>query len=168
VTLHRPALVDGPELGDVMSALEQLSREMPVIFPVHPRTRRGLDRFAPGGDGLRLVDPIGYIDFLALESNARAVLTDSGGIQEESTFLGVPCFTMRNNTERPITIEQGTNRLIGTNPGSITDIPALLDDVELPRRTPDLWDGRAAERGAAVLLGDLRAERVRPAQAIPS
>jgi UDP-N-acetylglucosamine 2-epimerase (non-hydrolysing) len=135
-----------------MAALERVGAELPVVFPVHPRTRKALD----AGDraGVRLLDPIGYLDFLSLEAEAAAVLTDSGGIQEETTYLGVPCFTLRDNTERPITIEQGTNTLLGLAPGRIAEIPDLLADrpKENPQPPPK-WDGRAAERIADV-LGD--------------
>src|SRR3954451_6382572 len=157
VTLHRPALVDGPLLGDAMEALSAVARELPVVFPVHPRTRKNL-----GGreyPGVTLTDPVGYLDFLSLESEAAAVLTDSGGIQEETTYLGIPCFTLRDNTERPVTIRAGTNTLLGLDPARIAEIPALLrarpetqdqDDGSGPDR-PEMWDGQAAERVADVL-----------------
>jgi UDP-N-acetylglucosamine 2-epimerase (non-hydrolysing) len=155
VTLHRPALVDGPLLPDAMEALSAVGGELPVVFPVHPRTRKNL-----GGrefPGVTLTDPVGYLDFLSLESQAAAVLTDSGGIQEETTYLGVPCFTLRDNTERPVTIRSGTNTLLGLDPGRITEIPGLLrerpasgDGAKNPQ-SPDLWDGKAAERVAEVL-----------------
>ena len=151
VTLHRPALVDGPLLGEAIRALEQVARELPVVFPVHPRTRTML-----GGEpsGVRLVDPVGYLDFLSLESDAAAVLTDSGGIQEETTFLGIPCFTLRDNTERPITVRAGTNTLLGLRPQRIAEIPALLAQARGgPREAPDLWDGQASARVADVLAG---------------
>jgi len=155
VTLHRPALVDGPLLADAMQALSTVGSELPVMFPVHPRTRKNMG----GRDyhGVRLTDPVGYLDFLSLESEAAAVLTDSGGIQEETTYLGIPCFTLRDNTERPVTIRAGTNTLLGLDPGRITEIPDLLrgraaaaDGAKKPQR-PELWDGRAAERVAEVL-----------------
>jgi UDP-N-acetylglucosamine 2-epimerase (non-hydrolysing) len=150
VTLHRPTLVDGPLLVEAMAALERVGSELPVVFPVHPRTRRTLDGRERAG--VRLLDPIGYLDFLSLESDAAAVLTDSGGIQEETTYLGVPCFTLRDNTERPITIEHGTNTLLGLAPPRIADIPGMLSgrDAEKPQPPPK-WDGRAAERIADVL-----------------
>ena len=156
VTLHRPALVDGPLLTDTIEALVEVSRDMPVVFPVHPRTRSNMEEIADGlagdGDGLRLIDPVGYLDFLSLEADAAAVLTDSGGIQEETTYLGTPCFTLRDNTERPITIEVGTNTLLGLDPGRIPDIPGMV--AKGPDREagiPPLWDGRASERIAEVL-----------------
>ena len=158
VTLHRPTLVDGPLLADAMDSLSAVARELPVVFPVHPRTRKML-----GGvdyPGVTLTDPVGYLDFLSLESEAAAVLTDSGGIQEETTYLGIPCFTLRDNTERPVTIRAGTNTLLGLDPGRIAEIPALLrtdasagrDGAEEPE-SPELWDGRASERVADVLAG---------------
>ena len=159
VTLHRPALVDGPLLGPVMRALRLLSAQMPVAFPVHPRTKAalaGLDL----GPHVRLLDPLGYVEFCSLEADARAVLTDSGGVQEETTFLRVPCFTLRENTERPITITQGTNTLLGLDPRRIEEIPALLERAgPPPPEPPPLWDGRAGERVASVIaqtdgLGD--------------
>jgi UDP-N-acetylglucosamine 2-epimerase (non-hydrolysing) len=165
VTLHRPALVDAASFGAVIDALGTLSEICPIVFPVHPRTRRGLAG-RPHPTSLRLVDPVGYIDFLSLETNARGVVTDSGGVQEETTFLGVPCFTMRDNTERPVTIVQGTNHLIGTRPEALAEIPALLESAVAPHAAPEGWDGRAAERAAAVLLAALRAERVPAGEAV--
>jgi UDP-N-acetylglucosamine 2-epimerase (non-hydrolysing) len=160
VTLHRPALVDGPLLAEALEALERVAAEMPVLFPVHPRTRKMLGDRATGS--LMLTDPVGYLDFLSLEADAAAVLTDSGGIQEESTYLGVPCFTLRDNTERPVTVRAGTNTLLGLAPHRIAEIPGLLRDrASLPPGTPGgeaedvvgpyLWDGEAARRVTAVL-----------------
>jgi UDP-N-acetylglucosamine 2-epimerase (non-hydrolysing) len=153
VTLHRPALVDGELLEDAMAALASLADGLPVIFPVHPRTRTALaDAGIDARDGgLRLVEPLGYLEFLSLVGDAAGVLTDSGGIQEETTFLGVPCFTLRENTERPVTIEMGTNQLLGLAPQRIAEIPRLLANGASRREVPPLWDGRAAERIAAVL-----------------
>jgi UDP-N-acetylglucosamine 2-epimerase (non-hydrolysing) len=145
VTLHRPALVDGPLILDAMRALERVARELPVVFPVHPRTRRALAGY-DFGPGLQLLEPLGYTDFLSLEADAAAVLTDSGGIQEETTYLGVPCFTLRDNTERPITISAGTNTLLGLDPARIADVLSALDGPPRPAARPPLWDGRAAER----------------------
>jgi UDP-N-acetylglucosamine 2-epimerase (non-hydrolysing) len=158
VTLHRPALVDGPLLVDALAELDRLSRDLPVIFPMHPRTRANAASFWPTSPWLRLIDPVGYIDFLALESHAAAVLTDSGGIQEETTYVGIPCFTLRENTERPVTIEQGTNRLLGLRIETLREIPELLHTAPTPLRPPAGWDGRAAERLADVLAGDARSE----------
>ena len=150
VTLHRPALVDGPLLGEAMAALGVVARELPVAFPVHPRTRKMLS--AGEAPGIRLLDPIGYLDFLSLEAEAAAVLTDSGGIQEETTFLGVPCFTLRANTERPVTVREGTNTVLGLDPKRIADIPeALAGGRRDPPHPPPKWDGHAAERIADVL-----------------
>jgi UDP-N-acetylglucosamine 2-epimerase (non-hydrolysing) len=151
VTLHRPALVDGPLLPHAMTELSALAGEMPVVFPVHPRTRKMIE-----GDvtspGLMLTEPIGYLDFLSLMADSRAVLTDSGGIQEETTYLGIPCFTLRANTERPVTIRSGTNTLLGLEPAAIATIPAALaGGPKAPSEPPPLWDGHAAERVAEVL-----------------
>jgi UDP-N-acetylglucosamine 2-epimerase (non-hydrolysing) len=153
VTLHRPALVDGPELEAAMEALVALADELPVVFPIHPRTRARIGELpaAPSHPDLRLVEPLGYLDFLSLLETATAVLTDSGGVQEESTYLGVPCFTLRENTERPVTIGQGTNRLLGLNPRRITEIPELLTKTRTPAAPPAGWDGQATSRIVAVL-----------------
>jgi UDP-N-acetylglucosamine 2-epimerase (non-hydrolysing) len=163
VTLHRPALVDGPLLGEAMRRLSEVGRELPVVFPVHPRTRKMLH--GATYPGVTLTDPVGYLDFLSLESDAAAVLTDSGGIQEETTYLGIPCFTLRDNTERPVTIRAGTNTLLGLDPARIAEIPEMLaaSSSATPGAArsaqgrasgpPPLWDGRAAERVADV-LGD--------------
>lgn len=152
VTLHRPALVDGPLLGTVLAALGELAREIPVLFPVHPRTRKMMEeRSLP--DGVMLIEPVGYLDFLSLEADAAAVLTDSGGVQEETTYLGVPCFTLRSSTERPVTIAEGTNTLLGLAPESIAELPALMASRSgTSAGAPPLWDGKAAERLADVVL----------------
>jgi UDP-N-acetylglucosamine 2-epimerase (non-hydrolysing) len=147
VTLHRPALVDGPLLAGAMAELDRLGEQMPVIFPIHPRTRRNLAAAGIETRNVELVDPLGYIDFLSLVASARAVLTDSGGIQEETTFLGIPCFTLRDNTERPITCTMGTNQLLGLEP----EIPDRLASGHEERRIPPLWDGNAATRLVDVL-----------------
>jgi UDP-N-acetylglucosamine 2-epimerase (non-hydrolysing) len=160
VTLHRPALVDGAAFMHVVGALDRLAQSMPVVFPVHPRTRHRISS-APRTPNLHLTEPVGYIDFLSLELHARAVITDSGGIQEETTYLGIPCFTMRANTERPVTVERGTNRLIGTDPKVLAEIPAWLESWT---RRPDAipgWDGRASTRAAGVLLEGLRFAKAR-------
>ncbi|MET0128560.1 MAG: UDP-N-acetylglucosamine 2-epimerase (non-hydrolyzing) [Solirubrobacterales bacterium] len=150
VTLHRPALVDGPLLFEAIDALELVAREMPVLFPAHPRTRKMLGDRDTGA--VRLTDPVGYLDFLSLEADAAAVLTDSGGIQEETTYLGVPCFTLRDNTERPVTVRAGTNTLLGLAPERIAEIPRLLAEApKRPPHPPERWDGRAAERLTAEL-----------------
>jgi UDP-N-acetylglucosamine 2-epimerase (non-hydrolysing) len=152
VTLHRPALVDGELLVETVRRLAALAREMPVVFPVHPRTRKAMEEVESQHPGLLLCEPLGYIDFLSLLADAGAVLTDSGGIQEETTYLGIPCFTLRDNTERPVTIRAGTNTLLGLDPAAIATIPAAL--AQRPAETlepPPLWDGRASERIADVL-----------------
>ena len=151
VTLHRPALVDGELLGPAIDALGSVARELPVLFPSHPRTRKVLGgREVP--TGVRLLEPLSYLAFLSLACDAAAVLTDSGGVQEETTYLGVPCFTLRANTERPVTVRQGTNTLLGLDPERIRDIPALLaTGGAAPAEPPPLWDGRAAERVVDVV-----------------
>jgi UDP-N-acetylglucosamine 2-epimerase (non-hydrolysing) len=152
VTLHRPPLVDGSLLEPAMTALAALARKLPVVFPVHPRTRRRLADWSPRPE-LRLVEPLGYLEFLDLERRATAIVTDSGGVQEESTFLGVPCFTLRDNTERPVTIDEGTNTLLGLRPERLAEIPALLAGRDgRPRHPPPGWDGRAGERAADVVV----------------
>jgi UDP-N-acetylglucosamine 2-epimerase (non-hydrolysing) len=155
VTLHRPALVDDADLLEqTVDVLEELAIDRPVIFPVHPRTEARLASGRRGGEhrrnGLRLCPPLGYLDFLALEAKASFVLTDSGGVQEETSALGVRCFTFRENTERPITVELGTNVVLGTDPDRIRAIPRLLETERATNVIP-LWDGQAAERAAAVL-----------------
>lgn len=153
VTLHRPALVDGPLLRDTVAQLAALAQRMPVVFPVHPRTRKMMEGIDPDHPGLQLIEPLGYLDFLSLLADAGAVLTDSGGIQEETTYLGVPCFTLRDNTERPVTVTSGTNTLLGLDPAAIARIPALLAEREGVRpQPPPLWDGMASQRIADVLL----------------
>src|SRR5205085_288816 len=151
VTLHRPALVDGPLLADAMRELREVEQEMPVVFPVHPRTRAAAD--AQGIQIPGAIDPVGYLEFLGLVARAAAVLTDSGGIQEETTFLGVPCFTLRDNTERPITVEMGTNVLLGLRPERIAELPQLIATAGAGAPSiPPLWDGAAGERVADVLV----------------
>jgi UDP-N-acetylglucosamine 2-epimerase (non-hydrolysing) len=155
VTLHRPALVDGPLLGVAADALRTVAGQMPVVFPVHPRTRARLaaeDPTLTDAPGITLLEPIGYVEFLALIARSVGVLTDSGGIQEETTFLGVPCLTLRENTERPITQTMGTNLLLGLAPERIRDAPELLAQVRVrPHQVPPLWDGHAAGRIVDVL-----------------
>jgi UDP-N-acetylglucosamine 2-epimerase (non-hydrolysing) len=152
VTLHRPALVDGELLAETVKRLAALAREMPVVFPVHPRTRKMMEAVESDHPGLLLCEPFGYVDFLSLVADAGAVLTDSGGIQEETTYLGIPCFTLRDNTERPVTIRAGTNTLLGLDPAAIATIPAALAERPANRpEPPPLWDGKAAERIADTL-----------------
>ncbi|MBN1105230.1 MAG: UDP-N-acetylglucosamine 2-epimerase (non-hydrolyzing) [Deltaproteobacteria bacterium] len=155
VTLHRPSNVDDPSvLSRIIAVLQELSMEVPVIFPVHPRTRRHLSPagFPAASKGLSLVDPLGYLEFLSLQANASAVITDSGGIQEETTFLGVPCLTVRENTERPVTVDMGTNTLVGRDMDRLKkEIENILDGHGKGGRVPPLWDGRAAERIADIV-----------------
>ncbi len=144
VTLHRPSLVDDAQrLADTIAALDQVAATLPVIFPVHPRTRKNL---AAAPTRVVLIDPLPYRQFLSLETAAAAVVTDSGGVQEETTALDIPCFTLRANTERPITVRLGTNEVLGLEPETLKDIPSRLGK----RRTelPEKWDGHAGERAA--------------------
>jgi len=163
VTLHRPANVDDPEvLAGLLKALGEIAGRCPLVLPAHPRAAGKLaDIGVPGG--IKLVPPAGYLDFIALQDAARVVLTDSGGVQEETTALGVPCVTLRDNTERPITVEQGTNVLAGRDPARIVStVHTVLDGPPAPRR-PELWDGRASDRIAEVLLeGGTASTRRRP------
>ena len=157
-TLHRPGNTDTVEsANNSLAALEALSARLPVVFPVHPRTRarladfRLLDR-ALALPGLRLIEPLGYLDFLALMDQARVVFTDSGGIQEETTVLGVACLTFRDTTERPITVTEGTNHLVGLNPFNTgAELDAILAKSATKGRIPELWDGRAADRILDIL-----------------
>ncbi|MDT5268255.1 MAG: hypothetical protein QOH49_441 [Acidobacteriota bacterium] len=161
VTLHRPSNVDEPRvLRGILSALTRISKQLPVVFPIHPRTRKNLEEFgllgaSAEGGRVRFVEPLGYLDFLRLYSGARLVLTDSGGIQEETTALGIPCLTLRENTERPVTVELGTNRVVGTDPERIVaEAEAVLSQdkrSEAPR-VPPLWDGHTAGRILDALL----------------
>lgn len=155
VTLHRDFNVDDIKvLKEFISTLEEIALETPVLFPVHPRTRAqiiNLDQ-PPSSEGLYLLEPLGYLDFLALEAHASLVLTDSGGIQEETTFMGVPCLTARPNTERPITIAQGTNQLVPVERNALTAaIMSGLNNKKSTKKIPPLWDGRAAERIVSVI-----------------
>lgn len=151
VTLHRPALVDGDALIGAFAALDAVAARLPVVFPIHPRTRKEMTARGVDPGRVTLVDPLGYVEFLSLVADARGVLTDSGGIQEETTFLGVPCFTLRDNTERPITCSLGTNMLLGLQPERIREVPGLIDSAgSEPPMLPG-WDGSAAERIADVL-----------------
>ena len=159
MTLHRPSNVDFPEtFARILQALESITQTMPVVFPVHPRTRKtiaelGLSERVRAMKNLRVIDPLGYLDFLSLYSGSRLVLTDSGGIQEETTALGIPCLTLRENTERPITVELGTNVVVGTDPEKIVNAAAaaLNGAGKKIARQPPLWDGHASERILDVL-----------------
>jgi UDP-N-acetylglucosamine 2-epimerase (non-hydrolysing) len=151
LTLHRPSNVDSQEtLEPLLNSLIEISKRIPIIFPVHPRTRGKIDEFGLrsriDSSDLRLIDPLGYLDFLALYSQANFVMTDSGGLQEETTYLGIPCLTIRENTERPVTIEMGTNQLI-KDPANLEHAAfKLLDSIPRSSSTPPLWDGKAAVR----------------------
>lgn len=154
LTLHRPANVDDPEtFARILNAVQEIAQRLPVIFPVHPRTRKmigelGFTQRVAQSKGLRLIDPLGYLDFLRLFSGARLVLTDSGGIQEETTVLGIPCLTLRENTERPITITMGTNKIVGTDSAKILveAFAALTGKSKTTHSVPPLWDGQTAQR----------------------
>lgn len=159
VTLHRPSNVDSREvLAELLGGLAEVARVMPVIFPIHPRTRQRISDFGLGGNlgDIRLLDPLGYIETVSLVDQAALVLTDSGGLQEETTMLGVPCLTMRPNTERPVTVTEGTNRLIAsTRKAMITAFEAVMHqrrDGGYRPGSPEGWDGRAGERVIAALL----------------
>jgi UDP-N-acetylglucosamine 2-epimerase (non-hydrolysing) len=177
LTLHRPSNVDDPKtLQGILSAVSALAAELPVFFPIHPRTRKNIESFGlaryltdasgEGRVGIVPLDPLGYLDFLSLNDHARIVLTDSGGVQEETTVLGVPCLTLRENTERPATVEHGSNQVVGKDPDTI--LAAARSVLAKPARRvqrPPLWDGNAAARIVAVLRehlqGEPRALRVR-------
>ena len=158
LTLHRPSNVDDSQaLRRIVAALEAISRDIPILFPIHPRTLKMIESLGvdmpvgAGASGLRLVDPLGYLDFLHLQKRARLILTDSGGIQEEASILGVPCLTLRENTERPITVTRGTNRLVGSDTAKIVAAARRILRAPAPRTRPiPLWDGKAAARIAAV------------------
>ena len=163
LTLHRPSNVDDRNtFSGILDALAEIAGRLPIIFPVHPRTRKtimelGLAERLDELPTLRLIDPLGYLDFLGLMSGAKLVLTDSGGLQEETTVLGIPCLTLRENTERPITVERGTNVVVGTDPRRITAAAfAALDGAasQNPIEAPPLWDGHAADRILDSLLAD--------------
>jgi UDP-N-acetylglucosamine 2-epimerase (non-hydrolysing) len=170
LTLHRPSNVDSAEsLKPLLKAISEIARSLPILFPIHPRTAKRIEEFGlqdylrEAGDGacesgLISIRPLGYLDFLRLTDQARLVLTDSGGIQEETTVLGVPCLTLRENTERPATIEEGTNQLVGTDPARITAAArnTLAAHGTRSERMPALWDGKAAERVAKILLQQFR------------
>jgi UDP-N-acetylglucosamine 2-epimerase (non-hydrolysing) len=165
VTLHRPSNVDNSEtFREIMRAISEVAKQIPIVFPIHPRTRKQLENLNGSVPGIQLgserieatgiygMEPLGYHDFMALVSSARLVLTDSGGIQEETTFLNVPCLTLRENTERPVTVSHGTNRVIGSVPSTI--VKEAIDVLESPRPVlpaPPLWDGMAADRIIAIL-----------------
>jgi len=162
ITLHRPSNVDNMETFEqIISAFEKIQEDMKLVFPIHPRTRNNIKGTELGErvekmEGLILLDPVGYLDFLWLMSNAALVMTDSGGIQEETTILGVPCMTLRENTERPVTTSEGTNRLVRITTGDILKHYQEISDLngEVGGKIPQLWDGKAAERIAGIIAGD--------------
>lgn len=162
LTLHRPSNVDSrSQLLEILDALHEIQQHLPIVFPVHPRTRERINAFdltprLEQMSGLLLTEPLGYLDFLKLMAEARFVLTDSGGIQEETTVLDVPCLTLRENTERPVTVSQGTNVVVGLRADRIvSESLSILDNRGKTGRLPDLWDGGAAERIARVLVDRL-------------
>ncbi len=172
VTMHRPSNVDDPEiLRSMLTVLSRISGELPIIFPVHPRTQNRIDelglRALIESPRIRLTRPLGYLEMLGAMARARVVLTDSGGIQEETTALGVPCLTLRENTERPITVEQGTNTVVGTQPAVIwREFENTLRTGGKAGRTPELWDGRAAPRIVEAIRDWMRLERRENNQAV--
>ncbi len=159
VTLHRPSNVDQAEtLGPLLEVLAEASSALPLVFPVHPRTQARIERFGlaermAAARGIIQTEPLGYLDFLALTSQAKLVVTDSGGLQEESTVLGIPCLTARFNTERPVTVDQGTSTLVGNDPQKLRDaLRAVINGTYKQGHCPKLWDGRAAERIAKAIV----------------
>lgn len=155
LTLHRPSNVDDPAiLSGIVEAMNKISETLPIVFPVHPRTRNRIQEDSiVCGQNIRFIEPLGYLDFLKLTAHARIVLTDSGGIQEETTVLGVPCITLRSNTERPVTVSEGTNHLAaGIDPEAILETTAqVLSNWQKPSQLPALWDGETAERIVSIL-----------------
>jgi UDP-N-acetylglucosamine 2-epimerase (non-hydrolysing) len=161
-TLHRPANVDDPEmLALLMRTLEEIAEVLPVVFPVHPRTAARLENSSLV-NSVMMTPPLGYLDFLGLEAQASVVLTDSGGVQEETTVLGVPCLTLRDNTERPITINQGTNQLVGRDQQRIVAAVHHVLEHGVIKRFPELWDGCAGERTADAIMSVLSNPGVHP------
>jgi UDP-N-acetylglucosamine 2-epimerase (non-hydrolysing) len=162
VTLHRPSLVDDPELlGQTMEVLAGLAERLPVLFPVHPRTRARLDAAGISAGETRLLEPLDYTEFIGLEAEARLVITDSGGVQEETSVLAIPCLTCRTTTERPITIERGTNRLVGVDPAALRESAAEVLAADPPAEAPEipLWDGNAGPRAAEAIAAFLERNR---------
>lgn len=158
LTLHRPSNVDDPQVLDrLLRAFAEIQRSLPLIFPVHPRTRKSFEEFSFGArlaamPALKLCEPLGYLEFLGLMSQAKLILTDSGGLQEEATALGIPCLTLRENTERPITVTEGTNTIVGVDPAIIvSEATRAISGQGKAGRIPALWDGTASERIADVL-----------------
>jgi UDP-N-acetylglucosamine 2-epimerase (non-hydrolysing) len=160
VTLHRPSNVDFREtLSELLASLDDLAKRMPVVFPIHPRTRARIAEFGLSGlaERVQLVEPLGYLETVGLVQRSRLVLTDSGGLQEETTVLGVPCITARPSTERPVTITQGTNRLVASTRtavrAAIEEVLALPQNGKRPKRVPELWDGQAGTRVVKAIAG---------------
>lgn len=162
LTLHRPSNVDNRDsLGKILNAIKEISTYIPIFFPIHPRTKKlirqfDLNNILSSSDSIILNEPLSYLEFLSLTMNAKFVLTDSGGIQEETTALGIPCLTLRNNTERPITVKKGTNKIIGNEPDKIISesINILEGQNKKPNKTPELWDGHTAERIIDIILNN--------------
>lgn len=161
VTLHRPSNVDDPEnFTKIITAFKEIQKNVPIVFPIHPRTQKNIDKLGLRSEidklkNLKLLPPIGYFDFMQLMASCGFVMTDSGGIQEETTYLGIPCLTLRENTERPITVEIGTNEIVGTDTEKITSYAKKIVDGEWKKgQVPELWDGKAAERIVEVLAGN--------------
>lgn len=160
LTLHRPSNVDNEEdFENILSVLEKIQEKIKIIYPVHPRARKNIQSFdldnkITNMKNLILIDPLGYLDFLCLMSNSKFVLTDSGGIQEETTVLGVPCITLRKNTERPVTVEQGTNLLVSIDKEKIVEkaMEVIDNKIKPDKKVPELWDGKAAKRIVKILL----------------
>jgi UDP-N-acetylglucosamine 2-epimerase (non-hydrolysing) len=162
VTLHRPSNVDDDAtLQPILAALSRIARQLPLVYPAHPRAAARVRRLGVPLD-VRMIPPAGYLDFLALQAGARLVLTDSGGVQEETTVLGVPCLTLRENTERPITVSEGTNRVVGTDPDRIVSEAEDVLAHGVEARRPRLWDGKAGARIAETLLATDVADHLRP------
>jgi UDP-N-acetylglucosamine 2-epimerase (non-hydrolysing) len=157
VTLHRPSNVDdSASLNNILESLLAVNEQLVVVFPVHPRTRQRIERFGINIEKLYLLEPLPYIEFLSLQRRAVVVITDSGGVQEETTYLGVPCLTLRRNTERPVTVSMGTNVLVGQDPRLLhSELTRILEGRAKKGSIPPLWDGHASERIAKVLQGDL-------------
>ncbi len=168
LTMHRPSNVDDADtLGRLVGALVDIAEKIPLVFPVHPRTKKKLAEFGLGekldaAENIHLIEPLGYLEFLGLMCKAKLVLTDSGGLQEETTALGIPCITLRENTERPITAEEGTNVVVGTDDAKIREEAAkAIEGKGKAGRVPDLWDGKTGERIAAAFLDLLDSGRRR-------
>lgn len=165
ITLHRPANVDHPPtLRSLLTTLGTVSERIPLVFPVHPRAKPTVHAMLAEHDGIIPCEPLGYLDFLGLMSRARLVMTDSGGIQEETTVLGVPCLTLRENTERPITITEGTNRLVGREPKAILGEVDRVFGGDIIARKPALWDGRAGDRIADIVISSIAHRPPRPTE----